>query len=48
MERYCCELKCFELPKTEVDGRACKICMYFCYCVCKCITFQKTNNQEQK
>ena len=39
---YCCNLKCFVVPRDHVDGMACKICKSYCYCRCRCITY-KTN-----
>lgn len=40
---YCCENKCFETPRDQVDGIACTKCYNFCYCICNCI---KTKMQD--
>jgi hypothetical protein len=37
--KYCCEKKCFEVWGDQVDGLACKICMCYGYCLCKCIKY---------
>lgn len=37
---YCCENKCFETPKSQVDGLACTRCASYCYCVCNCKIIQ--------
>lgn len=44
---YCCEDKCFSLPRTHVDGIACRKCERFSYCMCRCTTFKK-NLQNHK
>lgn len=38
---YCCENKCFEIPRSQVDGIACNRCYSFSYCVCYCEIIQK-------
>lgn len=36
--KWCCAAKCFDiLAINHVDGLACKICMSWGYCTCKCI-----------
>lgn len=35
--RYCCNNKCFEVPRCQVDGLACSFCNSYCYCTCNCI-----------
>lgn len=34
---YCCDKKCFEAPRCQVDGIACERCqsLSFCRCLCK-------------
>lgn len=38
---YCCSKKCFEIPKDQVDGRACNKCQAFSYCICDCIAYKR-------
>lgn len=44
---YCCELKCFKLDNTEVDGLACNKCGAYgqCHCQCKQYTFKRNFQQ---
>lgn len=45
MENYCCYLKCVNIKNiTHVDGRACRKCNNFGYCICKCKTFIVSKN----
>lgn len=34
--KYCCTDKCFEIPRSQVDGLACTRCNSYCFCVCAC------------
>lgn len=36
--RYCCEKKCFPVPRIQVDGMACVKCRAYNFCICNCIT----------
>lgn len=45
--RFCCEKKCFQVVGDEVDGMACDRCRSFCYCKCRCQTFQERDNFEE-
>lgn len=42
-KEYCCSLKCFIIgwDEDEVDGRACRKCLSFGICRCKCRSYMK-------
>ena len=48
MSFYCCEKKCFEEPRDQVDGLACFVCKSFSFCICRCETYkaEKLKNME--
>lgn len=33
---FCCNRRCFVVPDSQVDGRACRVCDCYCYCRCRC------------
>lgn len=39
--KYCCNNRCFEVPRCQVDGLACSFCNSYCYCKCKCEEVKK-------
>ena len=40
---YCCKYKCFRTDGDQVDGIACIRCKHFCYCICRCKSYQEKN-----
>lgn len=38
-KNWCCESKCFRVPRDQVDGVACSKCGSFGFCQCRCRTF---------
>ena len=47
---YCCKTKrCFQTPRTQVDGLACGRCLASSYCKCNCETYMKwfAKNENQ-